>query len=89
MNHIGRILRAVREARGLTREVVAYRLGYGSVRKGTHKLAVIEATGKVKSDLLVNLLEVLALDLATFEDLAECLYLTGRFPPIPSAVVIV
>ncbi|MCE9566997.1 MAG: hypothetical protein K8U57_33765 [Planctomycetes bacterium] len=87
MNHIGRILRAVREARGLSRQQVARRLGYGSVRKGVRRLALIEATGAVKSDLLVMLLEVLQLDLACFEDMAECLYLSGRFPPIPPVAV--
>ncbi len=83
MNPIGRILLAVREARCLSREAVARRLGYGSVRKGVQKLIVIEITGVVKADVLMNLLEVLALDLATFEDLTEQLYLTGRQPPVP------
>ncbi len=87
MEYIGRVLRAVREARGLSRQQVARRLGYGSVRKGVNRLAVIEATGQVKCDLLTNLLDVLNLDLATFEDLAECLYLTGCQPAIPAAVV--
>lgn len=85
MNPIGRILRAVREARCLSREQVARRLGYGSTRKGVQKLIVIEATGVVKTDVLMNLLEVLELDLATFEDMTEQLYLTGHQPPVPPA----
>lgn len=87
MNPIGRILRAVREARCLSREEVARRLGYGSLRKGVHRLTVIEITGQVKTDTLMNLLEVLALDLATFEDMCEQLYLTGRQPPMPPGSV--
>ncbi len=86
MEYVGRLLRAVREARGLSRQEVARRLGYGSPRKGIHRIAVIELTGRIKSDLLVNLLELLSLDLATFEDLAECLYLTGCQPAIPAVV---
>ncbi len=87
MEYIGRVLQAVREARCLSREAVAGRLRYGCVRKGIQRLTIIEATGRVKSDLLVNLLEVLSLDLLAFEDMAEQLYLTGRMPPIPAAVV--
>lgn len=83
MNPIGRIVLAVREARGLSREAVARRLGYGSVRKAMQKLAIIEITGVVKTDVLMNLLDVLALDLATFEDMCEQLYLTGQQPPVP------
>ena len=66
---------------------MARRLGYGSTRKGVQRLAVIEITGVVKSDVLMNLLEVLALDLATFEDLCERLYLTGHQPPLPPGTV--
>lgn len=87
MRHIGRILRAVREARGLSPEAVAGHLGYGSDRKARHRLAVIEGTGRVKDEVLVRLLEVLSLDPATFEDLTESLYLTGRMPPIPPTTV--
>ncbi len=85
MNPVGCILLAVREARCLSREAVARRLGYGSVRKGVQRLAVIEITGVVKADVLMNLLDVLALDLATFEDMTEQLYLTGHQPPVPPA----
>lgn len=87
MTYIGRILQAVREARGMTRIEVARRLGYGSTRKGMQKLTIIEATGRVRDELLVNLLDVLHLDLGCFEVLCERLYLTGVEPAIPPATV--
>jgi transcriptional regulator with XRE-family HTH domain len=68
---VGQLLRAARLARGLSREVVATRLGYRNIVKGVRRVAVAEATGAISEGLLARLLEVLGLDLAAFEQAVE------------------
>ncbi len=68
MKVIGQLLRSVREARGLGREEVARQLGYRDIRKGVRRLQFVEATGHIKEDLLVRLLEVLGIDWADFDE---------------------
>jgi transcriptional regulator with XRE-family HTH domain len=71
MKLLGPLLRALREARGLSFEEVARRLRYRDLRKGVRRLKTVEATGQVKNDLLLRLLEVLGIDLADFEDILD------------------
>ena len=83
MNTVGRILRAIREARCLSHEQVARRMGCKNVQKVSRKLRVAEVTGVIKDDMLMGVLEVLDVDLATFEEMTETLYVTGQEPPVP------
>lgn len=63
---VGQILRATRLARNLSLREVASRLGYTDVDRGIRRLVLVEATGLIREDLLVRLLEVLGLDLCEF-----------------------
>jgi ribosome-binding protein aMBF1 (putative translation factor) len=69
MKNIGQLLREARQANGLNLEQVASRIGYRNTKKGVHKLMAIEATGVVRDETLVRLVEVLQLDWCEVQDM--------------------
>jgi transcriptional regulator with XRE-family HTH domain len=85
MKRLGDFLKAVRLARGLTLPQVARRLGYGNIRKGVNRLRLFEATGAIKEDLLLAVLDVLGVDLAAVEELMDSIALRPAADPIMTA----
>jgi len=84
MNTVGRVLKAIREARCLSLPQLAQAIGYRNLQKGVRKLMIAEATGKIEDDVLVSVLEVVGVDPFTFDEMTETLYLTGVMPPLPA-----
>ena len=62
MNRMGRFLCRVRQARGLSVQQVAQRMGYARRRKGVRVVMTAEAGGEVSLGRLAVLAEVLGVD---------------------------
>ncbi len=70
-SQLGTFFRQHRLKHSLSLGQLAGLIGYKNVSKGANKITRFEATGVVKEDLLIALAEVLGIDLAQIEELAE------------------
>lgn len=70
-NHLGTFFREQRLQRGWSVGELARLVGYHNVSKGSNRITRFEVIGEVKEDLLFNIADVLGIDLAQIEELAE------------------